>query len=108
VARTYGADHVTIGTDTAYTSSRSPAERGKVPARPKGRSRWAYFWPPGALGNGASGSLGPQSLAWTNWPMFTVGLVQRGYTDEDIRKILGGNMLRVAKAVYPDGGPAWA
>ena len=38
-----------------------------------------------------------QSLAWTNWPLFTVGLVQRGYGEEDIRKILGGNILRVAR-----------
>ena len=38
------------------------------------------------------------SMAWTNWPMFTVGLVQRGYSDEDIRKILGGNVLRVLRA----------
>ena len=28
-----------------------------------------------------------------------VGLVQRGYSDEDIRKIIGENMLRVARAV---------
>ena len=29
----------------------------------------------------------------------TVGLVQRGYADDDIRKILGGNILRVAREV---------
>ena len=39
-----------------------------------------------------------RTLAWTNWPMFTVGLVQRGYSDDDIQKIIGGNMLRVARA----------
>lgn len=33
------------------------------------------------------------------WPLFTVGLVQRGYSDEDIQKILGGNMLRVCREV---------
>ncbi len=38
------------------------------------------------------------SMAWTNWPMFTVGMVQRGHSDTDIQKILGGNMLRVARA----------
>lgn len=26
-----------------------------------------------------------QSLAWTNWPVFTIGLVQRGYSDDDIQ-----------------------
>ena len=35
------------------------------------------------------------SMAWTNWPLFTVGLVQRGYSDEDVQKIIGGNVLRV-------------
>ncbi|MBP5183278.1 MAG: membrane dipeptidase, partial [Lentisphaeria bacterium] len=37
------------------------------------------------------------TLAWTNWPLFTVGLVQRGYSDEEIRKIIGGNVLRVCR-----------
>jgi hypothetical protein len=31
-----------------------------------------------------------------------VGLVQRGYRDNDIQKIIGGNMLRVFDAVLPD------
>ena len=35
------------------------------------------------------------SLAWTNGPLFTVGLVQRGHSDETIRQVLGENMLRV-------------
>ena len=38
-------------------------------------------------------------MAWTNWPLFTVGLVQRGYSDEHIRQIIGGNVLRVAAGV---------
>ena len=38
-----------------------------------------------------------QSIAFTNWPLFTVGLVQRGYKDEEIRKIIGGNVMRVAR-----------
>ena len=42
---------------------------------------------------------GEKSLAWTNWPLYTVGLVQHGYRDEDIRQILGLNMLRVARQV---------
>ena len=33
------------------------------------------------------------------WPNITRGLVSRGYSDEDIKKILGGNALRVIKQV---------
>ena len=37
------------------------------------------------------------SMTWINWPLFTVGLVQRGFTDEEIQKIIGGNVRRVAE-----------
>ena len=42
-------------------------------------------------------------MAWTNFPLFTVGLVQRGHSDDDIRGILGGNILRVAREVLGEG-----
>ena len=45
---------------------------------------------------------GKSTLAWTNWPLLTVGLIQRGYSDDDIQKILGGNMLRVCREVLTD------
>ena len=41
----------------------------------------------------------PQTMDWTNWPYFTVGLVCRGLSDGEIRKIIGGNFLRLAKQV---------
>ncbi|MBR7105037.1 MAG: GntR family transcriptional regulator [Lentisphaeria bacterium] len=44
----------------------------------------------------------PGSLAWINWPLFTVGLVVRGFSDEDIAKILGQNFLRVLAANRQD------
>jgi membrane dipeptidase len=105
VARNFGADHVTIGTDTAYTSRQTAVERKKVPARRPGRTRWEGFWPPDAFDEKWRQERMTASLAWTNWPLFTVGLVQRGHTDEDIRKILGGNMLRVARAALADVWP---
>jgi membrane dipeptidase len=90
----YGADHVAIGTDVAYTSRNMAAEAKKVPRTSRQRPRWGGFWPPDAF------PLSDQqaTLAWTNWPMFTVGLVQRGHSDEAIQKVLGGNMLRVTRA----------
>jgi membrane dipeptidase len=96
IVKRFGADHVAIGTDIAYIPRAADAEYRKIGRRPKGRPRYEAFWPPGALD-----SKSHPSLAWTNWPMFTVGMVQRGISDSDIQKILGGNVMRVARAVFP-------
>ncbi len=100
--RRFGAEHVAIGTDVAYTSRNMAAESKKVPMTGRTRARWESFWPPGSLDSGGQ----PLSLAWTNWPLFTVGMVQRGFSDDDIQKVLGGNVMRVARAaldIAPSG-----
>jgi membrane dipeptidase len=99
VASKFGTGHVAIGTDVAYASRNAAAENKKIPSRPRQRKEFRSLWPDDAFT--PSPDTHPkarQSLAWTNWPLFTVGLVQRGYSDEDIRKIIAGNMLRVARA----------
>ncbi len=93
--KTFGADHVAIGTDIAYRSMLSEAEARKVPRGGPSRTRFAALWPED---NYVTTTEMTRSLAWTNWPLFTVGMVQRGHSDEAIRKILGGNVLRVARA----------
>lgn len=97
VVKTFGVDHVGIGTDVGYTSRLRPSD-ARMPARPPRRVRWEALWPPGSLGSGTKNPVAAASLAWTNWPLYTVGLVQRGYRDADIQKIIGGNMLRVLRA----------
>lgn len=97
VAKKFGVDYVGIGTDVGYNSRLKPSD-AKLPARPPQRVRWEALWPPGSQGGGTRDPRAIASLAWTNWPIFTVGLVQRGYSDADIQKILGGNMLRVLRA----------
>jgi membrane dipeptidase len=94
--RKFGADHIAIGTDVAHSSPAKPGDgRPFAPAR-KTRTRFEALWPKGSL----EGASDPgRTLAWTNWLLFTVGLVQRGHSDHDIRKILGGNMLRVCREV---------
>ncbi|MDZ4687564.1 MAG: membrane dipeptidase [Planctomycetaceae bacterium] len=94
----FGVDHVAIGTDVAHTSQYAPTAAKAIPSRGRRRTRFEALWPEGALGGQwpRSGSLG-----WTNWPLVTVGLVQRGYRDEDIRKILSANVLRVCREVLP-------
>ncbi|MEZ5354240.1 MAG: membrane dipeptidase [Bryobacteraceae bacterium] len=98
LVKTFGADHVAIGTDVAYTSRHSAAESRKLPRRGPQRTRWEALWPPGSLGGGTPEQR--DSMAWTNWPMFTVGMVQRGYSETDIAKIIGGNVLRVMRANF--------
>jgi len=99
LVRKFGADHVAIGTDVAHASPPRPGDgqpRGQVR---KSRTRFEALWPKGTL----EGATDPQrTLAWTNFPLFTVGMVQRGHSDDDIRKILGGNVLRVARAALKD------
>ena len=93
--RRFGADHVAIGTDIAYRSRYTEGEEQKIPRRRHSRTRFAALWPDDDY---VTHPAMTQSLAWTNWPLFTVGMVQRGHSDQVIRKILGGNVLRVARA----------
>ena len=99
VVRRFGADHVAIGSDVAYTSRNAAAENKKIPRQPGRRDAFRSLWPEGVFTLPETANPNARaSLAWTNWPLYTVGLVQRGYSDEDIQKILGGNVLRVASA----------
>ncbi len=98
VVKTFGVNHVAISSDSAYTSRMTAQQNKKLPANMKTKgSWWEDLWPSGSQGNPSLQSR--LSVAWTNWPLFTVGLVQLGYSDSDIQKILGGNAIRVARAV---------
>lgn len=95
----FGADHVAIGTDVVFSSRHA---RKVAVVRPRSRPKW------GAVATREYFKETPEmsvSMEWTNWPLFTVGLVQRGLSEDDIRKIIGGNMLRVARAVLPSWMP---
>jgi membrane dipeptidase len=101
----FGSEHVAISTDVAYRSQLDTAEIAKVRSR-NGRSplavltsRWEKLWPPDEYRPPSIQAA--QSTAWTNWPLFTVGLVQRGHSDETIRRVLGENVLRVARDCFP-------
>lgn len=49
--------------------------------------------------DGVSGQLPPQLKTVADYPNLVAGLQSRGYSDSDIRKILGENLLRVWRAV---------
>ncbi|WP_242631355.1 dipeptidase [Rubinisphaera italica] len=94
VTKNFGVEHVAIGTDVEHNSQYASVENKKVPRQPRQRDEFRSLWP---NDNFKTTSEMTQSLAWTNWPLFTVGLVQRGYRDEEIRKIIGENVMRVSE-----------
>ncbi len=101
IAKLIGVEHVSIGTDNAYHGSPPKGVSGYPNARYKGNAFWGNWGRAGGQLVPSSDESIAGSLAWTNWPLYTVGLVMRGYSDEDISKILGQNFLRVLKANEP-------
>ena len=78
VVQLVGVDHVGIGLDFAEGWPDSPFHRKRL-LEIDGQ---IYDWPEGIE-------------TVSKWPNITRGLVSRGYTDAEIVKILGGNLLRV-------------
>ena len=101
IVKNFGADYAAIGTDVGYRIQTYDDQPKNVQSQ-KLRTAFRSLWPEHSFTPEYQQSWQIQSLAWTNWPLFTVGLVQRGHSDDDIRKIIGGNVMRVAKAVLPD------
>ena len=102
VIKKFGAQHAAIGCDTAYVSRFEKEERAKIMKRPDGSSplggagdRWEHLWPKDDF---QPPPQAEQSVTWSNWPLFTLGMIMRGHSDEAIRQVIGGNMLRVLKA----------
>ncbi len=106
----FGHESVTIGIDSAYVSRWAAQADQTLLPRPVQRPRWENFWPPGDALLLSKWNLPHQhqSMTSTNWPLITVGLVQRGHSDEAIRHIIGENMLRVAGQVWnPPASSPW-
>jgi len=41
----------------------------------------------------------PHACEWSNWPYYTVGLVCLGFSDDEVRRLIGGNYLHYARRV---------
>jgi len=92
VRRLVGIDHVGIGTDVGdergYSKERMAGSHVKYPEIPiVSRALDVHLIHPQGLDS-------PSKL-----PNITAALVKRGYSDDDIVKVLGGNFLRVFRAV---------
>jgi len=92
-----GADHVGIGTDLSDYNARTL----EVPA--DSSIRWYRTLRPDVFGAGPIDRYDPFPLGLDSHALMmnvTRGLVKRGYSDDDIRKILGGNWLRLLKDIW--------
>jgi membrane dipeptidase len=89
-----GADHVGLGIDYEYDLG--------LDQDPPGYDR-AYWFPP----EHGYGKEGPRIkiAAPEQFPEITVGLLGMGYAEADVRKILGQNMLALARRVWPPRKP---
>ena len=85
VEKLVGVDHVGIGTDMIEGIPMTDARWARLLARPEiyGKLPWNYW---------------PSSV--TQFPEITGGLVARGYSDQEVEKILGLNFLRVFQKVW--------
>jgi membrane dipeptidase len=84
-----GPEHVGLGLDSEYHQG--------LDDTPPGLDR-AYWWPP-AHGYGPEGPR-IRIAAPEQFPEITAGLLDLGYAEADVRKILGANMLRLARRVW--------
>ncbi len=111
-----GANHVGIGTDQGWAApipigiheeyrkimaeyvpaSQMPSDV-PMPVKDNYAGWWSGFRPKDFPYTTDERNFG--SLSWINWPYYTVGLVSRGFSDDEIKKILGGNFLRVFEKV---------
>ncbi|HUG16926.1 MAG TPA: membrane dipeptidase [Thermomicrobiales bacterium] len=85
-----GVEHVGIGTDAMDA-------RGSAGIWWNANTKRKYPEQCGAMDDKMHGITGFES--WYDFPSLTDGLLQRGFSDDDTRKIIGGNFLRVMRAV---------
>ena len=78
VAEHFGTDHVAIGTDCSMPCL---SDKGIVwPNLRRSRPIFEQFWTPAVDPFEPTEKMN-RCVAWTNWPLFTVGLVQRGFSE---------------------------
>ena len=89
----FGADHIAIGSDRQYDCGIAPVKS----IMPKQRAKHEHLWSKPASDFVVTPAM-TASLEWTNFPLFTCGMLQHGHSEKDIRKILGENVVRVLKS----------
>ena len=101
IADLIGSRHVGIGTDTMYMHLWPTADRISAYENAEFTDRWWGNWrefPNPNKNIPVPNETHYGSRGWLNWPLFTVGLVKTGFSDDEIADILGRNFLRVLAA----------
>lgn len=99
-----GVDHVGIGTDHWHVHN-YPERLAEVAYQEfqtrysEGRRFWSGFRPEHGNDPRLYPPREPDMEAWANWPAVTIGLVSRGYSEQEIRKMIGLNWLRLLERV---------
>lgn len=94
-----GVDHVAFGADMSDRA----LDRGTLTAG-SNLATWRETHPE-VYGAGPTDRMDPYPTGLDRYPKLrnlTRGLVSRGYDDDEIAKILGGNLLRVFEEVWPE------
>lgn len=92
-----GIENVGIGTDLSDLNARTL----EVP--PESSIRWHRPLRPDVFGSGPTDRFDPFPTGLESHAgmlNITRGLIKRGYKDEDIKKVLGGNWLRLLKRIW--------
>ena len=103
IVKLIGDDHVQIGTDLQYIHNwKIDPPLPRYPNAEFTGNAWWFIRDKNPFERLKPYEHVNGSLAWINWPLYTVGMVTRGFSDETIAKILGQNFLRVFAANAPD------
>jgi len=90
-----GVEHLAVGSDLDVVGNANPMGGGFQPSGQPNFGRYGFHT--GAAGQIAVDGLGQPKRMFD----LTDGLIRRGYSDADIRMILGGNAVRVLSAIWP-------
>ena len=97
--RLVGADHVGIASDIRHRS-RYPSRLEELEKKARYTDGWwGGFRPEHEMERAPRYPKDDDIMAWANWPNITIGLVSRGYSDHEIRKIIGESYLKIIERV---------
>ncbi len=90
-----GVEHLAVGSDLDVVGNANPIGGGFQPSSQPNFERYGFH-------TGAGGRIAVDGLGHPK-RMFDLseGLIRRGYSDAEIRMILGGNAVRVLSAIWP-------